>query len=375
MLIAYLFISMALISMVGILISNVLTFPRLRPRPHLPHAPLVSVLIPARNEATIIQETLTRVLAQTYPNFEVWVLDDHSTDETLALAKAYASQDTRLHIIEGSPLPTNWLGKAWACHQLAQYAQGEILVFTDADTLWQPEALNAVITAIQAESIDLYTVWSTQITITWSERLIVPLMGFVILSYLPSLLTHYTPFSAFAAANGQFMAWRKPAYQRVGGHQGVAQNVLDDVTLARQAKKHRLRLRMADGAGLIRCRMYQDWLGVRDGFAKNILAGYGKSVIALMLATVFHWVVFLLPFYGLSQEGWREWSIALIMLGVGLRALSAVTSHQRIQDALLMPVSVLLMTRIAAQSLYWHFSGGTRWKGRVIDPISIKDTP
>ncbi len=366
MLYAYIFVSTTLIGMAGILLTNVLAFPRLRPTAQVKDAPLVSVLVPARNEAAVIATTLRGILAQTYTNIEVVMLDDHSQDDTFAIAQSIAAQDPRLRVLRGVTLPVGWLGKAWACQQLGQAARGDVLVFADADTVWHPEALNAVINAMQTTRADLYTVWPTQQTHTWAERLVVPLMTFVILSYLPVLLVHHTPFAVFAAANGQFMAWRKAAYLRVGGHQRVANNVLDDVTLARCAKKRGLRLRMADGSGLLGCRMYTNWTSTRDGFAKNILAGYGNSVIALVVAAVFHWVVFLLPFVGLLVDGWRVWSLTLLVLAMCLRALSAAFARQRVLDALLMPVSVLLMTRIAAQAVYWHFNGGARWKGRVI---------
>ena len=122
---------------------------------------------------------------------------------------------------------------------------------------------------------------------------------------------------------------------------------------------------MADGNGLVTCRMYDSWPAVRDGFAKNILAGYG-SAVALVLATIFHWAVFLLPYVWLFDANLRLYGLLAIGLAFGIRALSAAATHQRIRDSLLMPVSVLLMTRISVQALRWHVSGGPRWKGRVI---------
>jgi chlorobactene glucosyltransferase len=177
---------------------------------------------------------------------------------------------------------------------------------------------------------------------------------------------------------------------------------LEDVNFARRVKANGFRLRMADGAGLINCRMYPDWPSVRDGFAKNILAGYGGSVIFLILAAFFHWLVFLGPWLWLfgfwtalsgvdlrfttldssftihySQfipQGYPFGTIhnlllLLIGLGLAVRMLTAVATRQRPGDALLMPLSVLLMTRIAAQAVWWHWHGGPRWKGRV---VSIK---
>ncbi|MCB0166110.1 MAG: glycosyl transferase, partial [Anaerolineae bacterium] len=180
---------------------------------------------------------------------------------------------------------------------------------------------------------------------------------------------------ALAAANGQCLAFRRAVYKLIGGHAAVRYEVLEDVVLARRVKAHRLRLRMVDGNRLIGCRMYQNWTGVRDGFAKNILAGYGNHPLLLMLATVFHLLIFVMPWVWLVGGGWGGvphwpvWPWLLVGLGVGLRALTAAVTHQRVADAALLPISVLLMTRIAGQSIWWRWRfGGPRWKGRTLSP-------
>jgi chlorobactene glucosyltransferase len=365
------FISVALIVITLTAVLNGLTFPRLNGTPLLSHAPSVSILIPARNEAAVIGKTLESLLTQEYPNFEVILLDDNSTDGTGGIASSI--EHKRLSVIEGQPLPRGWLGKNWACHQLSEVATGERLIFTDADVRWSPGALNALVAQMEQTNADLLTVWPTQQTYTWSERLIVPLMALAILGYLPVLATHYLPLSIFAAACGQCMAWKREAYMKVGGHNAVADNVLEDVTMARYVKREGLRLRMADGHGLISCRMYQSWETVRNGYAKNILAGYGHSIIALLIATVFHWIIFVLPplwlmtgwFLTPDFPQWFGWAACLTTLGIGVRMLTAATTRQRLPDALLMPISAILMTIIAFQSIYWRFTGG-RWKGRSI---------
>lgn len=365
------FVASALTVIALTTLSNIFIFPRLRPA-KLADAPRVSVMIPARDEAQVIAETIQRMLAQNYPNFEVILLDDHSSDGTGDLARTAGQGDPRLTVMNGQALPDGWMGKNWACHQMAQRADGDYLLFTDADTRWEPDALAALVDLAVRSDADLSTVWPTQHTETWAERLCVPLMAVVIVGYLPVFGTHYVPLSAFGAANGQCMMWKRRAYDDIGGHEVVYDNVLEDVTLARMAKGRGMRLRMADGAGLVNCRMYTDWLSVRDGYAKNILAGYG-SVPALLLATVFHWLIFLFPFVLLFIDPIP--ALLLIVMGLTVRALTAAFTRQRILDALLMPVSVLLMTRITAQSLYWHYRyGGPRWKGRVVSKKKSKST-
>lgn len=359
-----LFVTAALLIMGLTAVSNLLFFPRLRRQPEPPaDAPLVSLLVPARNEAAVIGGTVRGLLAQRYPHLELIVLDDHSTDETAVLAQAAAAGDERLTVLNGRSLPPGWLGKNWACHQLAEAAQGDILIFTDADVRWGPDALPALLA--QLDGAAMATVWPTQETHTWGERLVVPLMALAILCYLPILPVHYAPWPAFAAANGQCLALRTAAYAQIGGHAAVRDNIVEDVALARLVKRAGLRLRMVDGNRLIGCRMYPDWPAVRDGFAKNILAGHGNSVPFLLVSTLFHWLVFLFPWvWWLLTGSW--WAFGLVVAGIGLRGVTAVFTRQRPHDALLMPLSVLLMTRIAAQSILWRYRGGPRWKGRVI---------
>lgn len=366
----WLFASAALSAIALIATLNALTFPRLRPeRPA--QQPRVSLLVPARNEAPTISETVRALLAQAYPDFEVIVLDDGSDDGTAQIAREAAVGDSRLRVLPGAPLVNGWLGKPWACHQLAQAASGAWLIFTDADVRWKPDALAALVAQAERRGADMLTVWPTQATVTWAERLTVPLMALVVMGYLPELLVRFAPWSIFAAANGQCVAFRRSAYARVGGHAAVRNAIVEDVALARATKRRGLRLVMLDGNGLITCRMYTEWPSVRDGYAKNILAGHG-GMLALMLSTVFHWGIFLAPWLWLAT-GWMsdlgphypEWPLALIALGVGVRALTASATHQRVVDALLMPLSVLLMTAIAVQAVWWQWRyGGPRWKGR-----------
>jgi chlorobactene glucosyltransferase len=361
---------------------NALTFPRLKAvgEGTPPGDVEISVLIPARNEAGVIQQTLRGLLGQNFPRSEILVLDDQSSDGTGQAAREAGEGDSRLRVIDGEALPGGWAGKNWACWQLAQEARGEVLVFTDADVTWKPGALAALVDLMGENGADLQTVWPTQVTVSWAERLVVPLMGFTTVGYLPLLAVHRTPWQVFAAANGQCLAFHKAAYFAIGGHALVRSTVLEDMRLARSIKRSRRRLRMADGNGLITCRMYRGWQEVRDGFAKNILAGHGSSVPFLLLSMMFHWLVFVFPWVWLGlgwlfKSGWKysgllwPWApLVLVLMGVGARMLTAAVTRQRLRDAWLMPVSVVLMTIIAFQSIRWRWQhGGPQWKGRTLE--------
>ena len=376
----FVLVSLALVIIAGVAVLNTLCFPRLRvggrPDPKL-EGGIVSVLVPARNEAGQIGSTVEHLLAQEGVDFEVLVLDDHSSDGTGKAAQEAGRGDARLRVIAGKALPPGWGGKNWACHQLAGEARGAWLVFTDADVRWSPGALRALIGWGERSRADMLTVWPTQETRTWGERLVVPLMALTVWGYLPVLAVHWIPWPVFSAANGQCLVFRRGAYERVGGHQAARGAIVEDMALAWKIKASGGRLRMADGAGMIACRMYRGWQEVRDGFAKNILAGHGNSLFWLACSTVFHWAVFVAPWLWLGlgwiehswpgglATGWPLWPLALVVLSVGSRALSAAATGQRVMDAVWMPVSVVLMTRIAARAVEWKFRGGPQWKGRI----------
>ncbi|PWH12960.1 MAG: family 2 glycosyl transferase [Anaerolineae bacterium] len=357
------FAPLVIIALVAIL--NAFTFPRLRPT-WLPKAtPWVSILIPMRNEAQRIGETVQTLRSQDYPNFEVILLDDQSEDASAQVAQLATQGDGRMRVLRGEPLPAGWLGKNWACHQAAQHAKGEWLLFSDADVRWHPQALSALMAEAQRSRADLLTCWPTQETVTWGERLTVPLMAFTILGYLPVLAVHYLPFRVFAAAMGQCLLFRRSAYQQIGGHAAVRQRVVEDMAFAYAIKAAKLRLRACDANGLIWTRMYANWNEARQGFAKNILAGHANSVLFLCFSALFHWWLFVVPWVLAFLQ--RSWEAALFgALGILTRMLTAVISRQRARDALLLPLSVLLMTVIAAQSMWQRWSGHSVWKGRTI---------
>jgi len=383
-------VSAALLVILATAVSNAIMFPRLKTPPRAPdfaeaptsrrlaphRGPAVCVLIPARNEARTIGNTVAGLIGQSYADLQVAVLDDLSTDGTAQVAQTAAAGAPNFHLLCGKPLPPGWTGKNWACHQLAEHPAAQtadILLFTDADVQWGPDAVAAVVAEFERGEADLLTVWPTQTTVTWGERLTVPLMALAVLGYLPVRLAHdfYHPLAA--AANGQCLAFDRRAYTQIGGHASVRGAVVEDVRLAQRIKAGGLRLRMADGNRLVGCRMYEGSQAAIDGYTKNILAGHGNHLPLLLLSTLFHWAIFVWPPLwlllgsGSALPGWPLWPALLLSAGVAARAVTAAATHQRLADALLLPLSVLLMTYIAGRAVWWRWRfGGVLWKGRVL---------
>jgi len=231
--------SAALIGIVLILLSNLLAFPGLGDSNASGIVASVSVLVPARNEAAVIGPTVRCLSQQSYPYLELLILDDSSEDCTVRAALEASGNDNRLRVLRGRPIPGGWLAKNWACHQLAGEASEEILIFADADLHWHPRAVAALICELSRSGADMLAIMPSQKTVSWAERLCVPLMAFAIHAYLPAVTVHRTRYPLLAAANGQCIAFRRSAYIRLGGHASVRDSILDDIGLAQASQESR----------------------------------------------------------------------------------------------------------------------------------------
>ena len=182
----------------------------------LGESPFVSILIPARNEALNIETCVRSLLSQEYPNFEVIVLDDQSTDQTRSILEEIHKEYPGLKILSGSTLPPGWLGKHWACHQLAQVGRGEFFLFTDADTWHEPYTLRDSVATLLETRSDLLTAFTREQVITWGEKLTVPILGFALFSFVPVFLARWQLFYSLSMTIGQFMLFRRSAYEAIG---------------------------------------------------------------------------------------------------------------------------------------------------------------
>jgi chlorobactene glucosyltransferase len=336
--------------------------------------PPVSILVPARNEERSIERCLRSLLAQDYPEFEVVVLDDQSTDGTPDLIAEMAGRESKLVAVQGVQPPAGWLGKQWACYQLAQAATGELLLFTDADTVHEAQALSRAVAALFEESADLLSAMPRQEVTTWSEKLVIPVMPWSFFAFLPLGIAFRVKASSLAAAVGQFMLFRRSAYDRVGGHRAVRQDLVEDIALARLFKARGRRWRLVDGEHLLSCRMYGSWSEVRDGFSKNLWAAFGYRlplflVVCLCLAIAF-WqplgtlvlsmVGAALPWHAVAQ------AILAVVLSLGLWSVSHLRFHFPLWLVPLYPASILLLEILAVRSIVVTLAGRGTWKGRSI---------
>jgi hypothetical protein len=259
---------------------------------------------------------------------------------------------------DGRPAPPGWVGKTWACHQLAAQASGSLLVFCDADVLLAEGAVDAAIAQMRAQQADVFSVFCRQVTGSLGEHLITPLIDDVLLCFLPfGLLSANVP--AAATASGALLVFTRAAYDQLGGFAAVRREIVEDVAIARRTRRAGLRLGLALGGQQAATRMYQGYREVRAGLSRGLLPVTGGSRARLVAGVSWHLLVYTLPWVLAPRR--RRWLVPLA-LGVAERALVEVKTERRaVWQALLMPLSPLAAAPIVGSAL----RGRPRWKGRT----------
>lgn len=346
--------------------------------PESKKAPLVSICIPARNEEAVIERCVTSALKQDYPNFEVLVLNDNSTDNTTHILDKLSGIINNLHHLSGKPKPEDWLGKPWACHQLSEQANGEFLIFIDADVWLDEDAISKAFSALQ--SSDSITVWPKQHVVTFWEKLVIPMIYYGLYSLLPAKYVEQNPKwlpwklrnksgPHFAAACGQFIAFNRKAYDAIGGHTSVKQEIVEDVELSKAIKRHGLKITMFDGVGTVHCRMYRSHKELFEGLRKNFFAGFGRNTPLFLFMAAMQFIVYVLPFLILftgnyDQQLFAGTLIALILLQRWMMDLKFGWNPLL---SLLQPFTILWYEVLGIRCLWDHYTGRkANWKGREV---------
>ncbi len=339
-------------------IYNLVTAIRLEcPRPRNDRPPThprkrVSLLIPLRNEAENLPGLL-RCLAQIdYAPLEIIFLNDESTDDTARIL-----EDSGYSFLTGLPTPEGWVGKNWACHQLAEAASGDLLLFCDADVTIDPQAVAYTVQRLHEFNATALTALPRQIMRTWTEQAVIPLiMHQSIAGLLPLNFLHYFRSPSLLVCNGQWFCLDRTAYFSVGGHQGVKGSVVEDMALGRELKRSGHRLLTVVAAHSLSVRMYQNWASLKEGFSKNLypLMGGNLPVFILCLG------LFILA-NGVSLLSLP--SLALLILN---RIIVARVFRSSILSLILHPIGLVVVVYLAVLSLAKTKWGVITWKGREI---------
>ena len=353
----------------GVAIVLALQMPRLDPAPARPGAgrPRVSAVVAARNEELDLPSCLDSLLAQDYPDLEVWVVDGASTDRTREVARARAP---RVKLLEEPPLPAGWVGKNWACHLGAQASTGSYLLFTDADVRYHPTAVRRTVEWAEAERADLATLAPRIETVGFWEKVVMPFYTQVVLTYFRTPRVNRED-SRTAMANGQYTLVRRDAYDRVGGHAAVRGAVLEDVRLAQEFRRAGLRLRVAWSPDLLTTRMYRDRHEMFEGLLKNVhgptFSGARQTLFLAALVGMFWLPLLLLPFGLLAGSTVLAAAGGLLYVALfGKHAAFAHGARGSAAHGLLFPAAVGFYVVLVATSLV---RGRARrplvWKGRA----------
>ena len=323
----------------------------------------VSILIPARNEAENILTLLNSLQSQDYQNYDVTILDDASTDDTYAICNAFTTEHPRFKIIKGDALPAGWIGKNYACYQLAKHADGKYLLFLDADEQVKPGLINSAVYRMHLKQLGLLSLFTNQEMISTGERLVVPLMHFILLNLLPIRLVYLAKNASVAAASGQFMLFDATLYHKHQWHKVAKDKVVEDVEIMRLVKSQAYNGEALLANGMISCRMYKSYNDALEGFSKNFLAAFNYSIIGLlcfMLLVIIGPSVILLTL-----------NLPLIFFMSGLIILTRImislsTGQSVLYNVFYHPLQMLSMLIIAILSIQKHITNTTVWKGRKI---------
>ncbi|MHB1253111.1 MAG: glycosyltransferase family 2 protein [Candidatus Humimicrobiaceae bacterium] len=336
--------------------------------------PLVSILIPARNEETNIEKCIKAFLKQDYPKLEILVLDDNSTDSTYNIVKKISEKNKNVKVFKGKPLPQGWLGKSFACFQLSRYAKGEYFVFTDADTHHLQNSISSSLAALLNNGLDALCPFPREIMVTIHERMSIPFMNFVILLFMPLALIRKSKNPLFCTGVGQYLLFRREVYFGMGGHAAVKGKILEDVQITKKTKEMGYSYMIFDGRKIISCRMYKNFKQVFTGYSRFLFSAFDYNISMLTIAIIFFILLFLLPniFFpiGLILYHWPREILLSIFVQISIvsfiRMVNALRFKEKLLDILLSPLSIVYIVFMAVNSVLQNKLGnGIYWKGRT----------
>jgi chlorobactene glucosyltransferase len=365
------------------------------PTPPPTNAPLISVCVPARNEERNIRACVESILAQDYPNFEVIVLDDRSTDATHTILhnllmesdgslSHLKKQAPSLQIISGEDLPKGWAGKPHALFQASAAARGAWLCFVDADTFLFPTTLSSCYAKAIETNADMFTIMTFQILGSFWEKAVMPIvMTALSVGFSPRKVND--PNSKDAIANGQFILIKRSVYDAIGGHESVKDQIVEDKAISEQVKWNGYRLIVADGHSLARTRMYTSLPEMWEGWTKNIYLGLSDrpsltllGAFGAFLALVAALILPLWPVLGIiwywQGGGWLALiviakSLLLWVIVIYARARVAIGMGISPWYALTLPLGAAVFAAMMFTSTWKVLSGkGVSWKGRMYAP-------
>ena len=321
---------------------------------------LISVLIPARNEEKNIGFLLDNLQKIKNAKLEIIVFDDQSTDNTAKIVKEYSNSGVR--VIQSEGLPNDWLGKNYACYQLARNASGEYYLFIDADVRLYGEIIHDAVDYSKRYHLGLLSIFPRQVQHTFGEKSTVPIMNYILLTLLPLVFVRISPFVSHSAANGQFMLFDAKVYDRFQPHKKFKNSPVEDIDSSRFLKKQKINITCITGEDRVQCRMYEKYAEALNGFAKNVFMFFGNRPL---LAFLF-WLCASLGFIPILFMGQNILLIYLAILVLIQVFLSVISKQNTFYSIVLLPVQLFFLLHVIVKSLLLKKSKEYLWKGRHI---------
>jgi len=344
-------------------IVNFLSFKHLSDKTDLTYSPKVSILIPARNEEQTLGNLLNQISNFSYRNLEIIIYDDNSTDRTAEIVKKHTKSDQKIQLLQGDELIVGWLGKNYACHKLGMEARGEVLLFLDADVSVQNGLVERALTHFQKHNLHLLSIFPKQIFRSIGERISVPLMNWILLSFLPLIFVRISKNEAFAAANGQFIMFRADTYKRLLPHQIYRKEKVEDIAIIRYFKTQGLKSDTLLGDKNIECRMYTGVKEAIEGFTKNIFQFFGNSIFLTILIGI---IITIAPFIIFIYFGILA-GIAYLIGTILIRIFVSLASKQSVFfNLMFMMPQQLVFLLIIIKGIVNYKKKELIWKGRNI---------
>lgn len=278
--------------------------------------PLISVLIPARNEERNIKRCVNSLLQSDYPRLEIIVLDDNSIDRTYEITKEISKHNSKLRVIKGKKLTPGWNGKNWACHQLSQEARGEWLLFTDADTIHKPHSISTALAVARKRKSVFVSCIPGFITKTWAEKLYFPIIHFVFIALIPYKMMNFNKDTKLSFAMGPFLFIERNFYFSWGGYEAIKTDVVDDLAMAKKVRENRGKISIIDGTKFMDVRFYTCFKEVWNGFSKNSYEAIGKAPYSLLVLLFACYCLFIYPYLSLWEALESQQSLTLPLLQV-----------------------------------------------------------
>jgi len=343
-------------------LSN-LIFSQKLPKADLSCSDFVSVLIPARNEEKHISNILSDLLSQDYQNIEIIVFDDLSIDHTAAIVSDMSLNDSRIRLVRSTGLPEGWLGKNFACHELAQQAKGDYLLFLDADVRVGKDLIYRTIHFAKKNHLGLLSIFPKQEMFSRGEWATVPVMNYILITLLPLILVKRSNFTSLSAANGQFMLFNSDTYRCFYPHQRLRNNKVEDIGIARLFKQHKVRIACLAGNESISCRMYTGFNEAVNGFSKNVISFFGGSFLIAILFWLLTTLGFLIVWLALS---FRYMLFYLFIVAVTKVIVSIVSNQNVLKNLVFHLPQQVSMGLLMIKAVFNMFNNRYEWKGRNI---------